>query len=1058
MKKNWKILLAAMLLIGLLAAAAMGCADGVPDGLYLIDGNWQLYIGGQYAYWYTGLWNDPNLGWWLVGGGTVAMDYNGLWCDPNLGWWLVENGTISFGYTGLYEDASAGTWLIGGGQICFDYNGLWNDPAQGWCLVSGGAACPWYNGLYNDPNMGWWLIEDGKVNFGYTGLYYDWNYGWWLIGGGSIAFDYTGVWEDPVHGTWMIGGGQILWDFTGLWNDPARGWILISSGGIAGGYNGLYSDRNFGTWMVKDGKIDFGYSGLVYDAANPGWFLVWGGQIATGYEGLYNDATYGTWLIRGGRIDCETSGLYKDEQLGWVLLSAGELAADFTGLWNDPNFGWWAIKDGRINFDYSGLADIPGEGQCLIRGGKLDLSYSGLWEDPELGIWMIQGGRIAYDYTGYYDDARLGRKFIYQGRAEEWNDTFQKFYNTVLQHAEDAEENYTLYARQDIIEKLRERFPDENVTSTHMTELFSQSGLTLGTTYRVQGEKMTLDAEYYPGWKILQLYKQGRTDELSERERKVLSEAQKIAAGAYGTDLEKERYIYDVLCSRITYQSDDEPMNNDDTAIGALLNGKADCDGYSDAMVLCCGLAGIECRYVYGYAKSAYLEQAGEGAHMWNVIYLNGKWTMVDVTWGDYGDGQDNGYLFFNFGTDHASTAYIWDNDFLFTPVEPNSDFKKNLLGDQQPVTVASTKDVYNAVKKAFDAQPKRIAFYSTAGAIWDTDPTNFWSMVHAGGINTFNRKANGNMIELTSLGWMDDQPALIEVNTYEELYSAVKKQFSSKPGALAIYCPAGPMWAADPDAFWQAVQTGGADHFNYRSFDNMMLLTKIEWSADDLIFVDSDTELIKAVNNASKYYKPTLSIRMAPALANSLFANDFTGLKLVLNRSRLKNIHYSYATAKGAILLKECEFLDELKSLKEVKAYVRKELERKATSFTVLLGGGLTVSDVMAEVDKLAQSCGVQTREMENPSEVRFMFYNIKYYASFVLAEDRATALSYLKQAQREGRTEVRIYCSQGLFNTMNANNGQGFVNLLKEAGYTWYNASGNANFCLLYANSLRW
>ena len=190
MKRTMKAVLAVLLLIGLLGIAAAVSADTVPDGLYCVDGIWQLYLGGGYADWYTGLYNDPNLGWWLIGNGNVAHDYTGLWNDPNCGWWLIDHGAIAWNYTGLWNDPYCGWWLIGGGQICWDYTGLWNDP-----------------------NCGWWLIDHGTIAWNYTGLWNDPNCGWWLIGGGTIAWDYNGFWDDPACGRWMIRNGTIDWDY-----------------------------------------------------------------------------------------------------------------------------------------------------------------------------------------------------------------------------------------------------------------------------------------------------------------------------------------------------------------------------------------------------------------------------------------------------------------------------------------------------------------------------------------------------------------------------------------------------------------------------------------------------------------------------------------------------------------------------------------------------------------------------------------------------------------------------------------------------------------------------
>ena len=63
------------------------------------------------------------------------------------------------------------------------------------------------------------------------------------------------------------------------------------------------------------------------------------------------------------------------------------------------------------------------------------------------------------------------------------------------------------------------------------------------------------------------------------------------------------------------------------TAYGALVNGKAVCEGYSRAMQLLCGYTGLQCILTRGTAE-------GEN-HMWNCVSIDGHWYHFDVTWCD---------------------------------------------------------------------------------------------------------------------------------------------------------------------------------------------------------------------------------------------------------------------------------------------------------------------------------------------------------------------------------------------------------------------------------------
>lgn len=59
------------------------------------------------------------------------------------------------------------------------------------------------------------------------------------------------------------------------------------------------------------------------------------------------------------------------------------------------------------------------------------------------------------------------------------------------------------------------------------------------------------------------------------------------------------------------------------TAIGALFEGKAICDGYSDAMAFFLDKIGVENIKVTN------------DEHVWNVVKINNTWYHIDITWDD---------------------------------------------------------------------------------------------------------------------------------------------------------------------------------------------------------------------------------------------------------------------------------------------------------------------------------------------------------------------------------------------------------------------------------------
>ena len=87
-----------------------------------------------------------------------------------------------------------------------------------------------------------------------------------------------------------------------------------------------------------------------------------------------------------------------------------------------------------------------------------------------------------------------------------------------------------------------------------------------------------------------------------------------------------DRYYYlaAVLSEKVSY--DDRP-DNCFTAFGALIGGKAVCEGYTSAYYLLCREAGLWCAYRNGQPNGA--------GHTWNMVKLDSGIYNVDVTWCD---------------------------------------------------------------------------------------------------------------------------------------------------------------------------------------------------------------------------------------------------------------------------------------------------------------------------------------------------------------------------------------------------------------------------------------
>ena len=100
------------------------------------------------------------------------------------------------------------------------------------------------------------------------------------------------------------------------------------------------------------------------------------------------------------------------------------------------------------------------------------------------------------------------------------------------------------------------------------------------------------------------------------------------------TDFEKIAAIHDYICDNVECASSEEEGDLLHTAYGALIDGRAVCQGYSVSLYRLLLEAGIDNRIIFGEGRSMDGEA---GAHTWNIIELNDEYYYIDATWDDVG-------------------------------------------------------------------------------------------------------------------------------------------------------------------------------------------------------------------------------------------------------------------------------------------------------------------------------------------------------------------------------------------------------------------------------------
>ena len=354
----------------------------------------------------------------------------------------------------------------------------------------------------------------------------------------------------------------------------------------------------------------------------------------------------------------------------------------------------------------------------------------------------------------------------------------------VEEHAARLDVSYTIPCEWSLVEELKS-LSSVGQGTTLLSEILLQSGNV--STFSVgwyDHEVYLDDIHYYPGWRILKSRESGNTSSLTAREKQTLDAALELIAGASGSDLEKERFIYDALCRRIVYTGHDDGSGDKDCAIGALLSGRADCDGYSDAMMLCCALAGIPCRLIHGRALQSMQPGSGMESHLWNLVFIAGSWLICDVTWGDQQLGPC--YLYFNLGRQDAALSYHWNAGTLFTEIARTADFQTQLMPDQQPAVVHTLDDVYQAARSAALAGSRSLTLYSPDEALWETGGEAFWKMFHCAAFNSFSYRDSGCWFEAANIILPEDPFCFCD--TEAEFLSAVRSYADGGVSSFAVF------------------------------------------------------------------------------------------------------------------------------------------------------------------------------------------------------------------------------------------------------------------------------
>lgn len=187
----------------------------------------------------------------------------------------------------------------------------------------------------------------------------------------------------------------------------------------------------------------------------------------------------------------------------------------------------------------------------------------------------------------------------------------------------------------------------------------------------------------FPGDRIVDAYVSGDSSALSADESKVLEKASEMVEKAQknaDSDWDLELRLHDALARCITYSDapidyekpEDQPRHL--SVIGALLDGEANCQGYTDAFYTLASIA--------GFKVGRLSVETSTDPHMVNTICLDGQWYVVDLTYDDASD-EIISYHLFNAGLDLIGQEYTWGEEVELHPIAPKSDEHSYLIRNE---------------------------------------------------------------------------------------------------------------------------------------------------------------------------------------------------------------------------------------------------------------------------------------------------------------------------------------------------------------------------------------
>lgn len=214
------------------------------------------------------------------------------------------------------------------------------------------------------------------------------------------------------------------------------------------------------------------------------------------------------------------------------------------------------------------------------------------------------------------------------------------------------------------------------------------------------------------------------------------------------SDYDKSLYVHDYIASRCSYMKIDEPLLSNSravlasqsneaqrsneihdralyTAYDAIIEGKANCRGYSAAYQYLLNAAGVESGQCIGTIKND--DGLAEG-HSWNYVMIDGIPCYTDVCLDDANFEGFAMHGFFNISRNEMATTHDFaNNDMLLYPIKDKQMPESYGYYIKKKLIAGSLKDVYGIINKRYKSlsHGEIIEIKCHTGSIFDEVSSN---------------------------------------------------------------------------------------------------------------------------------------------------------------------------------------------------------------------------------------------------------------------------------------------------------------------------------------------